>query len=228
MPRPRLTEEEINAMRDATLEAAFNILQEQGPEGLSIRAIADRMGVSHMMLYSYFENREEIIAALRNYARLHHVARHKEALDRAQEGAAEEVMREALEGYVQFAHERPQAFLFIWSGRRWGGHPHATPREGERHTCPPHRPAYADRLRHSGGIHQELSFLERLIELGIEQGTFVERDPTIAALMTTSMIIGPLLISQMPGLSSKENMRRLESEAVETTMRYLTVNTGND
>ena len=72
---------------------------------------------------------------------------------------------------------------------------------------------------------QELSFLERLIELGIEQGTFVERDPTIAALMTTSMIIGPLLISQMPGLSSKENMRRLESEAVETTMRYLT---GND
>ena len=61
-----------------------------------------------------------------------------------------------------------------------------------------------------------------MIELGIEQGVFVERDPPIAALMATSMIIGPLLISQMPGLSSNENMRKLESEAIEATMHYLT------
>jgi AcrR family transcriptional regulator len=225
MPRPRLTEEEINEMREATLKAAFNILQEQGPGGLSIRAIADRMGVSHMMLYSYFENREEIISALRNYARLHHVARHKEALDRAQEGAAEEVMRETLEGYVQFAHERPQAFQFIWSGRRGGGYQHDASGAEGMHMHPPRRPSsphYADQLRHSGGIHHELDFLEQLIKLGIEQRTFVERDPAIAALMTTSMIIGPLLISQMSGLTSNENKRKLEAEAIEATMHYLT------
>jgi AcrR family transcriptional regulator len=225
MPRPRLTEEEINTMREATLKAAFNILQEQGPEGLSIRAIADRMGVSHMMLYSYFENREEIISALRNYARLHHMARHKEALDRAQESAAEEVMHETLEGYVQFAHERPQAFHFIWGGRRWGGHLRGAPGDEGMHMHPPRQPGsppYADRLRHSGGVHHELDFLERLIKLGIKQGVFVERDPAIAALMTTSMIIGPLLISQMPGLSNNETKRKLESEAIEATMHYLT------
>jgi AcrR family transcriptional regulator len=180
-----------------------------------------------MMLYSYFENREEIISALRNYARLHHAARHKEALDRAQEGASREVMRETLEGYVRFSRERPQAFHFIWGGRRWGGHPHGPSpiKEGERHMCPPDRPtrpSFPDRPPHPGGIHEELSFLERLIELGIEQGVFIERDPPIAALMTTSMIIGPLLISQIPGLSSEKNKRKLESEAIETTMRYLT------
>jgi AcrR family transcriptional regulator len=218
MPRPKLTEEEINAMREAIIEGAFAILQEQGPDKLSIRAIAERVGVSHMVLYSYFENREEIFTALRNYARLHHLARHQEALARAQEGASREVMREALEGYVQFSHERPHDFHFIWGGRRWSGRPHGTRRppmtpERGRHGHPPHP---------SSGVRHELSFLERLIELGIEQGAFVERDPPIAALMTTSMIIGPLLIGQMPGISSKENRRKLEIEAVEATMRYLT------
>jgi AcrR family transcriptional regulator len=217
MPRPKLTEEEISAMREAILEGAFRILQEQGPEGLSIRAIAERIGVSHMVLYSYFENRDEIFTALRNYARLHHLARHQEALARAQAGASREVMRETLESYVRFSRERPHAFNFIWGGRRWGGHPHERGRppgtpERRRHSHPPH----------PGGFHEELSFLEQLITLGIEQGVFIEHDPSIAALMTTSMIIGPLLISQMPGLSSEENKRKLESEAIETTMRYLT------
>jgi hypothetical protein len=42
--------------------------------------------------------------------------------------------------------------------------------------------------------------------------------------MTTSMIIGPLLISQMSGLTSNENKRKLEAEAIEATMHYLTGN----
>jgi AcrR family transcriptional regulator len=218
MPRPKLTEEEIGAMREVILKGAFEILQEEGPEGLSIRAIAERVGVSHMVLYSYFENRDEIFTALRNYARLHHLARHQEALARAQEGEIMKVLREILEGYVRFSRERPHAFLFIWGGgRRWGGYPH---RMGPPHEMPgkeqhSHAP-------HPSPISEELTFLERLIEMGIEQGAFVERDPPTAALMVTSMIIGPLMIGQMSGLSGPENRRKLECEAIETTMRYLT------
>jgi AcrR family transcriptional regulator len=218
MPRPKLTEEEISAMRDTIVKGAFEILQEEGPEGLSIRAIAERVGVSHMVLYSYFENRDEIFTALRNYTRLQHLARQQEALTRAQKGKIVEVLREVLEGYVRFSHERPHTFFFIWGGgRRWGRHPH---RMGPPHETPGKR--QYDHPPHPSPISEELSFLERLIVLGIEQGTCVERDPPIAALMATSMIIGPLMIGQMSGFSGPENRQKLEREAVEATMHYLT------
>ena len=213
MPRPRLTEEEISAMRQTILKAAFDILQEQGPEGLSIRAIADRVGVSHMVLYSYFENRDALTAALRDHARTHHQARQQEALARAHEGTARAVMRETLEGYVRFAQERPHAFHFIWSGQRWGRHHHGMSPKKRRHAHPRHHP---------GGLRQELNFLEQLIELGIEQGEFAERDPPIAALMTTSRVIGPLLFGEMSGSSTEETRQKLELEALEATMHYLT------
>ena len=66
MPRPRLTEEEIAAMREHILDAAGQLLHEEGPDGLSIRAIADRVGVSHMVLYTYFANRDALVASLRD------------------------------------------------------------------------------------------------------------------------------------------------------------------
>ena len=67
MPRPKRTEEEIAAMRQRILDAAVAILHKAGPGSLSIRAIAERVGVSHMVLYSYFENRDELFAALREH-----------------------------------------------------------------------------------------------------------------------------------------------------------------
>ena len=72
MPRPRKTEEEIQAMRERILDAAFALLQQEGIEGVSIRKIADRISVSHMSLYHYFENRAAIVKSLREraYARM--------------------------------------------------------------------------------------------------------------------------------------------------------------
>lgn len=52
MPRPRLTEEERQAMRNRILDAADAVALENGPRAVSSRSIAEKMGTSHMVLYS--------------------------------------------------------------------------------------------------------------------------------------------------------------------------------
>jgi AcrR family transcriptional regulator len=54
MPRPRsLTHAQVAA-------AALEILDEAGPAGLTMRAVARRLGTSTMALYRYVEGREEV------------------------------------------------------------------------------------------------------------------------------------------------------------------------
>ena len=65
MPRAKRTEQEIEAMRIRILDTALALLRQEGLEGESTRKIADRIGVSHMRLYSYFENCSAIIGLLR-------------------------------------------------------------------------------------------------------------------------------------------------------------------
>ena len=106
MARPKQTEEQIAAMRERILDAALALLSEQGPEALSIRAIAKQVGVSHMALYTYFENRAALIMALikRQLGRMQ--ARHTEILHRAETGDVCQVLRESLAFYAQMAQTR--------------------------------------------------------------------------------------------------------------------------
>jgi AcrR family transcriptional regulator len=69
MPRAKKTEQEIKVMRGRILDATLELLRQEGMEGVSIRKIANRIGVSHMLLYSYFENRAAIIQSLRKRVR---------------------------------------------------------------------------------------------------------------------------------------------------------------
>ncbi len=64
MPRPKMTPAQLEATREQILDTALAILQESGPEAITSRAIAERMGVAHMSLYTYFENQAAILRAL--------------------------------------------------------------------------------------------------------------------------------------------------------------------
>ena len=65
MPRPKKTPQEIAEMRKRILNAAMALLEDEGIAGLSIRKIGRRLGVSHMVLYTYFENRNAVVEALK-------------------------------------------------------------------------------------------------------------------------------------------------------------------
>lgn len=53
MPRPKKTDVEIQAMREKILDVALAILDEDGPEAITSRAVAERMKVAHMSLFTY-------------------------------------------------------------------------------------------------------------------------------------------------------------------------------
>jgi AcrR family transcriptional regulator len=64
MPRPKKTDSERQAMRERILDSALAILREEGPEAITSRAIARRMGLSHMSLFTYrsSENKSDNLA----------------------------------------------------------------------------------------------------------------------------------------------------------------------
>jgi AcrR family transcriptional regulator len=60
----RSREEQRRALRSAILEAAAHLLADRGLEGMSVRAIAGRVGASTKVIYSQFGGKPGIIEAL--------------------------------------------------------------------------------------------------------------------------------------------------------------------
>jgi len=58
--RPGLRERQRQARDEAILEAAFALLVEQGYDGLTMEALAERVGVSRQTLYHHFTCKEDI------------------------------------------------------------------------------------------------------------------------------------------------------------------------
>lgn len=51
-------------LKKALVEAAREILRKEGADGLSLRAIAAAVGVSHMAPYAHFKNKKELLQAI--------------------------------------------------------------------------------------------------------------------------------------------------------------------
>lgn len=182
MPRPKMTDEEIQAMRKRILKAAEGLLREQGPDALSIRAIADRVGVSHMVLYTYFENRAGIMEALNE---MHHeqlVDIYEDSKMIAQEHDVEEVVLQILRRYVSIVKDDPSFYQFYM----------VHPIDGN--------------IEEYGTVISHLERLAELINLGVERGEFQDCDPLIAAGTCFSLINAPLMF-YYSGRLSNPNLR---------------------
>lgn len=96
-------------LREALLKVGEDLLQEAGPEGLSLREAARRVGVSHNAPYKHFPSREAMLAALavRGFETL--AARIREA--DADDGGIARGM-----AYVGFALDHPDQFRLMFSG----------------------------------------------------------------------------------------------------------------
>lgn len=76
------------------MDAALALVSEGGPKALTIRAIAKRVGVSHMVLYTYFENHAALVAAFVERQRERMKARRVEIVRQAETGDVREALRE--------------------------------------------------------------------------------------------------------------------------------------
>ena len=115
---PRVVDPDRVAEVEASIvEAARDLLAEGGPARLSMRQVADRVGVSAAALYRYFENKEALVRQVIGQAFL----RFGEYLERAAgtqpRGSLERV--QALgEAYLEFATENEAYFRVLFSIQR--------------------------------------------------------------------------------------------------------------
>ena len=111
MPKA-LSEQETEAFRARLCEAAAKIYVEEGPAAVTMRRLAGELGVGTMTPYRYFDNKEEIITAVRTRG----LNRFSEALERALEspGDGRTRSRAVRDAYIAFARENTATYRLMF------------------------------------------------------------------------------------------------------------------
>lgn len=99
--------------RAELLQAAHDLVKEEGYEGLTIRNLAKRVGYAPMSVYSYFADKHAILLALAEDA-FETLARRMEH-DAPTEPLA--ALRKILEDYAAFALDNPNEYLTVSMSR---------------------------------------------------------------------------------------------------------------
>jgi AcrR family transcriptional regulator len=102
-------------LKNALIKAGVEILSKEGIEGLTLRKVAQRAGVSHNAPYSHFPDKQSLIAAIstEGFKQLY------TELDSAASSYPNDPKRQLQEGawaYVQFALNNSDTFKIMFSG----------------------------------------------------------------------------------------------------------------
>ena len=111
MPRI-LSETDVADFRERLCEAAEKLFAERGPDAVTMRQLAAELGVSPMTPYRYFQDKDEILAAIRTNG----FNRFAEALETARDGAqgARAKGKAVGEAYVTFALGHPHSYKLMF------------------------------------------------------------------------------------------------------------------
>lgn len=105
-------------LRNALIEHAFAALRTVGPESLSVRALADEIGVSPSAAYRHFADREALLAQLARIG----FERLGESMARAAAAAARRspkaTVRAIGSAYVRFGVAEPELYRLMFGAQR--------------------------------------------------------------------------------------------------------------
>jgi len=102
-------------LKNALIKAGVEILSKEGIEGLSLRKVAQRAGVSHSAPYSHFPDKQSLIAAISTegfnqlYAEL-------DAAVLAYPKSPKKQLQQGALAYLQFALNNSDTFKIMFSG----------------------------------------------------------------------------------------------------------------
>lgn len=111
MPRV-LSETDVADFRERLCEAAERLFAEKGPDAVTMRQLAAELGVSPMTPYRYFQDKDDILAAVRANG----FNRFADALEaaRARPGSARAKGAAVGEAYLDFAFDHPHTYKLMF------------------------------------------------------------------------------------------------------------------
>jgi AcrR family transcriptional regulator len=152
----------------ALIEAALDIIDELGPQGLTIRKVAQRAGVSHAAPYRHFPDKDYLILAVVE----HGFQLLDQAMERARAAAGDDPLEQFAasgEAYLDFALSYPAYYRVMFSGDLLSSKGH----EALRHTS-------------TAALQQMVADIETCQQLGILR----EGDPMLQAISIISTVHG--------------------------------------
>jgi AcrR family transcriptional regulator len=117
-----------NSPRQRAIAAAVQVLREQGPEGFSTRAVAERAGVTQPALYRHFADKEALLGEVMREARARFRDRFLDAVEAAP--SARTRLLAALDAFRSFSAEEPGLHDALFSTPPKGGAEAAGSRDG--------------------------------------------------------------------------------------------------
>lgn len=103
-------------LRAALIDAALELLESRGLEGVSLRGLAAAAGVSRAAPYAHFSDKDALLAAVANRG-FTGLAQEMERAMAAAEGARERFLATG-RAYVRFALQHPNLFELMFTGGR--------------------------------------------------------------------------------------------------------------
>jgi len=102
-------------LKASLLKEASLIIDDTGPESLSLRGLAERTGVSRSALYHHFSNKDDLLAALaaEGFCHLYRL------LDQSVQTSPREQVTKAVKGYLEFAVAHPAQYSLMFGRALW-------------------------------------------------------------------------------------------------------------
>jgi len=201
MPRHKQSPEQISNMQNHILDATVSLLDELQPEEISIRKIAERADISHMVIYTYFKDRDELVKALISRQEERIRQRFEDMLKNVNDSNFIAKLRTALEDYIDIANARPKLFRLLW-------------------VLPVKLPEGP--IREKNFFEDQVNLLSDLLSKGQQHGIFVQHDPQIAALTILIIINAPMFLFHLGRMSDKKLHDQVINETLDIVLQYIT------
>lgn len=102
---------------DQICAAALEILEAEGAEEVSMRRVAQKVGITPMAIYHHFKNREALLSSVVDHE---FSALETDFVQQSLSGICEEDILRILDIYVGYALERPRVFDYVFAVNRSG------------------------------------------------------------------------------------------------------------